>query len=327
MNRQRDKSVAWTPGHLTPDEQPTEPSRPRPDYAQPSHASEEPSTRRSAPHAPGQQPRPTIPADPTPASMPESMAASMADSMASAARPIPFRRLVRVEFGKLGDTLSGRVLLITGPLLLVFLNLVVILGTPQGGSLANQIGVTVVLIQFGQMGIHAAVIKSVAGEWLYRGVQPTLLLQPSRSRYFLAQTAVAGLLWLGCSILQLACTLILTPIAAANNEMPYLLGDRLGWVCAVCLFGSLLVMSVAVTASMLLLNPAGALAMYFVAVPMMAILASVVPALSWVNPFTAASELATMSDYLVPYPGIVSLLLWTALLSAARRRVVTHDVA
>jgi ABC-type multidrug transport system ATPase subunit len=35
------------------------------------------------------------------------------------------------------------------------------------------------------------------------GVLPTLLVQPARRRYFLAQTAVAGLLWLGCSILQL----------------------------------------------------------------------------------------------------------------------------
>jgi hypothetical protein len=124
----------------------------------------------------------------------------------------------------------------------------------------------------------------------------------------------------------IACTLILTPIAAANSEVPYLLGDRLGWVCAVCLLGSLLVMVVALTASILLLNPAGALAMYFVAVPMTAIVASVVPMFSWISPFTAAFELATLNDYLVPYPGIVSLLLWAALFAAAGRRVVTHDV-
>lgn len=247
--------------------------------------------------------------------------------MREAARPVPFRRVVRVEFRKLRDTLSGRILLVSGPLLLVFLNVVVILGTPQNGTVTSQIGVTVAIIQFGQMVIHAALIKLIAGEWLYRAVQPTLLLQPSRARYLLAQASVAGLLWVGCSMLQLACTLILTPIAARNSGAAYLLGDRLPWVCAVCFLGSLLVMLVAVVASLLLLNPTGALALYFASVPMMAIVASVLPVFSWINPFTAVLELATMNDYFVPYPAITSLLLWSALLAAAAHRVATRDIA
>jgi hypothetical protein len=244
----------------------------------------------------------------------------------AAGRPIPFTALVRVELRRLTDTSSSRLLLLTGPLLIVLLNLLTLV-TQQTDTLRSQIGPTVVSIEFGQMIVHATLIKTITGEWLYRGIQSTMLIQPSRNRYFLAQATTAGLLWLGCSALQLAATLLLSPLAAARSGVPYLLGDRIGWVIQICTLGSLLGMLAALALSLLLPNPAAALGAYFLAVPVLAVLASLVPRLfAWTNPFTPVSELATLDTFAAPAPAASAIAFWIALLTAGWYRVKTADI-
>jgi len=243
-----------------------------------------------------------------------------------AGRPIPFTALIGVELRRLADTSSSRLLLVTGPLLIVLFNLLAFT-VRQTDTLVSQIGPTVVAIELGQMIVHATLIKTITGEWIYRGIQSTLLIQPSRNRYMLAQATTAGLLWLGCCALQLAATLLISPLAAAHSGVPYLLGDRIGWVIQICTLGSLLGMLAALAVSLLLLNPSAALAAYFLAVPTLAVLASLVPRLfAWISPLTPLSELATLDTFAVPAPAASAFVFWIALLTAGWYRVKTADI-
>ncbi|WP_214406098.1 hypothetical protein [Pseudonocardia lacus] len=248
-----------------------------------------------------------------------------------ASRRIPFPVLVRVELRKLTGTLSDRILLAFAPVVLVGVTVLVHIGSDDAdeyAAAAAQINPTYYGVRVGHVLLHAVLIKLIAGEWQHRSAQPTLLAQPSRPRYFLAQAAVVGLLWLVAAGLQIATSFLVAPGAVAATGATYLLGYRPGWVVAVCLLGSLLTVLVALTVAMLLPNAAGALAVYFVAVPVMLTLGGLAPAVFvWLDPVTAAATLATRSAVSGPGPVAVSLLLWAGLLGLAVQRVLRRDVA
>lgn len=279
------------------------------------------------PTAPGAYPPPNpAPTGPPPAAVP-----APTGPATMAMRRTPFLALVRVELRKLTGTMSDRILLALGPLVIVGVTVFIHTAIDEAsdyGSAAAQISPTFYVLRLGHVLIHAALIKLIAGEWQHRSAQPTLLAQPSRARYFLAQVTVVFMLWLGSAALQLITTLIVAPGAISGSGATYLLGYRIGWLVGVCLLGSLLTIIVALTVSMLIPNAAGALAVYFVTVPVMASITAMKPEVFiWLDPSAAASTLATLSPVEGSAPAIVSLLLWGGLLALAGYRVSRRDLA
>ena len=194
-------------------------------------------------------------------------------------------------------------------------------------SAAQQITPTFYALRIGHALLHATLIKLIAGEWQHRSAQPTLLAQPSRRRYFMAQATVVMILWAGSAILQLTTALLIAPSAVTGAGATYLLSYRIGWVIGVSLLGTLLAVLVALTVSMLLPNAAGALAVYMVGVLALWILGSTQPKVFiWLDPLAAAESLGGISPIDGPAPAIVSLLVWGGLLALAAYRVSRRDV-
>jgi hypothetical protein len=250
---------------------------------------------------------------------------------AAASRRTPFSRLVLVELRKLTGTLSDRILLALAPIVLVGVTVLIHTGTDYAStyaSAAGQISPTFYTVRVGHLLLHAVLIKLIAGEWQHRSAQPTLLAQPSRARYFLAQAAVVLMLWLLAAGLQLVTTLLVAPGAISGVGATYLLGHRPGWVVGVCVLGSLLTILVALTVAMLVPNAAGALAIYFAAVPVMLTISGLAPKVfAWVDPSSAVAALATLAPVEGPAPVVVSLVLWLGLLGLAGYRVARRDLA
>lgn len=252
-------------------------------------------------------------------------------SFEMASRRTPFATLVRVELCKLAGTVSDRVLLALAPLALVAVTMLIHNGAKYAAdyaSAAGQISPTFFTVRIGHVLLHAVLIKLIAGEWQHRSAQPTLLAQPSRARYFLAQATVVLLLWMVVAVLQLVTTLLVAPAAVTGVGATYLLGHRIGWVVGVCVLGSLLTILVALTVAMLVPNAAGALAVYFGSVPVMLTISGLAPEVFvWLDPSTATAALATLAPVAGPGPVIVSLSLWAALLGLAGYRVARRDLS
>ncbi|MGI5129039.1 hypothetical protein ACQEVB_19700 [Pseudonocardia sp. CA-107938] len=242
-----------------------------------------------------------------------------------------FGTLVLVELRKLTGTMSDRILLALAPIVLVGVTLLIHNAVKYASDYAaakDQITPSFYGVRVGALLFHAALIKLVAGEWQHRSAQPTLLAQPSRARYFLAQGSVVLLVWLVTAVLQTATTLIVAPGAVTGVGAGYLLSYRIGWVVGVCVLGSLLTLIVALTVAMLVPNAAGALAIYFVTVPVMLTISGLAPKVFvWLDPLTPTATLATLSAIPGPGPVIVALLLWAGLLALAGFRVARRDVA
>jgi hypothetical protein len=252
-------------------------------------------------------------------------------SFAAASRRTGFPTLVLVELRKLTGTLSDRILLALAPVVLVGVTILIHTVTDYASSYASaagQITPTFFTVRVGHVLLHAVLIKLIAGEWQHRSAQPTLLAQPSRARYFLAQATVVLMLWMLAAALQLGTTLLVAPGAVTGVGATYLLGHRPGWVVGVCLLGSLLTILVALTVAMLVPNAAGALAIYFATVPVMLTISGLAPQVfAWVDPSTATAALATLAPVEGPGPVVVSLLLWAGLLGLAGYRVARRDLA
>lgn len=238
-----------------------------------------------------------------------------------------FLTQVRVEFRKLAGTTSDRVLLIIGPLVLIGFTIWLPFTGMGLETAKDQIGPAVWAVRMAAVVLHAVLIKLIAGEWQHRSAQPTLLVQPSRARYFLAQATVVLTVWVAIAAIQIAITFIIMPIAVAP-EAGYLLDYRPGWVIGVILVGSFLTIMTALIVSMLVPNAAGALAVYFGAVPAMLILSGVASTIFiWLDPLAPMMTLATWSDVHNIGPAISSLAIWGALLGAAIWRVSRRDLA
>lgn len=243
----------------------------------------------------------------------------------------PFPTLVLVELRKLTGTMSDRILLALAPIVLIAVTVLihnVVKYASSYASAKDQITPSFFGVRLGALLFHAALIKLVAGEWQHRSAQPTLLAQPSRARYFLAQGTVVLLVWIVTAVLQTATTLLVAPGAVGGVGAGYLLSYRIGWVVGVCVLGSFLTLLVALTVAMLVPNAAGALAIYFVTVPVMMTISGMAPKVfAWLDPLTPTSSLATLAAVDGPGPVIVTLLLWTGLLGVAGFRVARRDVA
>ena len=133
---------------------------------------------------------------------------------AAASRRTAFPKLVLVELRKLTGTLSDRILLALAPIVLICVTVLIHTSSDYASTYASasgQISPTFYTVRVGHLLLHAVLIKLIAGEWQHRSAQPTLLAQPSRARYFLAQATVVLMLWLIAAALQLVTTLLVAP--------------------------------------------------------------------------------------------------------------------
>ncbi|MET9227519.1 hypothetical protein [Lentzea sp. NPDC003310] len=243
---------------------------------------------------------------------------------ARAAQRSPFWRLVAVELRKLVGTRSDKIVLAFAPVFLVGLMVLFTLPQTKLPSAGDQIGPLLLVVQLGLLLVFATVIKLVAGEWQYKSVQPTLLVQPSRMRYFLAQGTVLLVVWLVCTLISFALFPALMKIAADGIHHNYLLGLRLGWVLGVTMLATALVLLTALVVSLLVPNTGGALTVFFVVVPILMVARLSLPEVfGLIYPLEAAWHLAGLGTGWAQT--ICSLVVWLALLGISLVRLQRRD--
>ncbi|ANZ36961.1 hypothetical protein BBK82_13645 [Lentzea guizhouensis] len=243
---------------------------------------------------------------------------------ARAARRSPFWRLVAVEARKLVGTRSDKLVLAFSPIFLVGLMMLFTLPQSNLASAGKQIGPLLIVVQLGLLLVFSTVIKLVAGEWQYKSVQPTLLVQPSRMRYFLAQGTVLAGVWLLCSAFTFILFPLLIKTAATGLNHNYLLGMRPRWVLGVTLLATALVLLTALIVSLLVPNTGGALTVFFIVVPLLALARFSLPEVfGLIYPLEPAWHLAGLGTGWLAT--ISSSLLWLVLLAIALFRLQRRD--
>ena len=243
---------------------------------------------------------------------------------ARAAHRSPFWRLVAVEARKLVGTRSDKLVLAFAPVFLVGLMLLFTLPQSNLASAGKQIAPLLIVVQLGLLLVFATVIKLVAGEWQYKSVQPTLLVQPSRMRYFLAQGTVLAGVWLLCSLFTFLLFPLLIKTAATGLNHNYLLGMRPGWVLGVTLLATALVLLTALIVSLLVPNTGGALTVFFIVVPLLAVARLSLPEVfGLIYPLEPAWHLAGLGT---GWPQtITASLFWLVLLVISLIRLQRRD--
>ncbi|MET9628346.1 hypothetical protein ABZX92_12860 [Lentzea sp. NPDC006480] len=236
----------------------------------------------------------------------------------------PFWRLVAVEARKLVGTRSDKLVLAFAPVFLVGLMLLFTLPQTNLASAGKQIGPLLIAVQIGLLLVFATVIKLVAGEWQYKSVQPTLLVQPSRMRYFLAQGTVLAGVWLVCSLVTFILFPMLIKTTAHGLNHNYLLGMRPGWVLGVTMLATALVLLTALIISLLVPNTGGSLTVFFIVVPILMVARLSLPEVfGLIYPLEAAWHLAGLGTGWTQT--ICSLVLWSALLGFSLFRLQRRD--
>lgn len=212
--------------------------------------------------------------------------------VSAAQRRAGFLTILRAELRKLVATRSDKILVVVGPIALVLFSMLPILTAGYDGTMREEIASTIYALCFAPVVVHAILIKLIAGEWQYRSAQPTLLVQPSRVRYLLAQLVVAMFVWLICSVVQIAATFVLTKIAVEQQDFVSLIPYRAGWAIGICVLGALLMTLLALATALLVPNAAGALAVYPVVAFTLMMMAGWLPeVLAWIDPVSAAVAL------------------------------------
>ncbi|MCO1578283.1 hypothetical protein M8C13_21250 [Crossiella sp. SN42] len=230
-----------------------------------------------------------------------------------AAKPASFLRLVAVEFRKLVGTRSDKIVLAFSPVFLVGVLCLIILPQYYLRSASDQIMPNLLGVQLGQLLLFVAVIKLIAGEWQYKSVQPTLLVQPSRLRYLLAQASVLVGVWLLATLVTFIAGPLLVKTRTAMNLQSNWLGMRPGWTLGVIALATALVLLSAMVIGTLIPNTAAAITVFFVAVPLLTFARAGLPeVIGMIYPLEAAYAMAGLGVGAVQT--IVSVLVWVGLL-------------
>lgn len=224
-----------------------------------------------------------------------------------------FPRLVAVEARKLVGTRSDKIVMAFAPLFLVGVMLLLTLPQTNLASAGRQLQPMLVVIQLGLLLVFATVIKLVAGEWQYKSVQPTLLVQPSRMRYLMAQAMVLVGVWLVCTLFTFILYPALIKMTADGLNHDYLLDERPGWVLGVTMLSTALVLLTALIVSLLIPNTGGSLTVFFIVVPLLALARMLLPEVfGLIYPLEPAWHLAGVGT---GWPQTISsLVVWLTLL-------------
>jgi hypothetical protein len=237
----------------------------------------------------------------------------------------PFVLLVRAEFRKFSGTLSDRILLVVGPLVLIGFSVLLAIVASFSGTWAGQINPLLQSLIYGPLAINAALVKLIAGEWQYRSAQPALLVQPSRLRYLLAQSTVALFVWIFTAVVATGLYSLLAPRTIQNADTQSLLALRPGLLIASGIVASLIAVLWALVIALLVPNAAGALAIYLISVPVLLVVQGLLPkVVSWFDPFripmaVAATDSTLASASTFTAAAVLVVLLVLAALLYGRR--------
>ncbi|WP_020663720.1 hypothetical protein [Amycolatopsis benzoatilytica] len=237
-----------------------------------------------------------------------------------------FGTLVRVELRKTTATAADKILMIATPILLVLVGLLFLQGNARDFTLADQLLPVFLLIRLGGMLMNVVVVKLIAAEWHYRSAQPTLLAQPSRLRYVLAQATVAIGVWLLSAALEVLLTFSYLRSRLTKLDVQVLFTVRPGMVITAILIGSACMTLFAVTVAWLIPNTAGAITAYVLLALLFLFLQSGIDYAGWADPVEPARQLTGIAKH-----GVValstSLVLWITLTSLAIWRAGTREAA
>jgi hypothetical protein len=249
------------------------------------------------------------------ANTPIGQAGSLGNSnwQAKAAKGAPFPILVLAELRKLVGTFSDRLMLALAPLLLVGATiggLQISIGLTPASAAVQVLGL-VIAVEAGHLMVHTTLIKTMCGEWHYRSVQLTLLLQPRRLRFVAAQVSMLAVIWVVLTALQF---LVFYPLATSwigGTGFQLYLDQRIGWVLGITALGTFLSLLFCLVVTYLLPNPTAAVTVYFIGKIGVGLLLTNAM-LSYLSPYASLQVLAGFTDDVVP--AITGTLLWIGLL-------------
>lgn len=174
-----------------------------------------------------------------------------------------FARLVIVELRKLAGTMTDRLLLLLAPIVLVAAAWFgTTINAGYSTSAATEVIGIVLAAHVGLLPLFTTVLKTFSGEWHYRSIQLSLLLQPNRSRYAAAQLVSVLLLWLLAALVLFAVYYPLKSSMMAGTDFPDFVGPRPLWVLGISLLASGLGLLFVLAITFLIANPTAAVTIY-----------------------------------------------------------------
>lgn len=199
----------------------------------------------------------------------------------SGTRPIPFWRLVLVEFRKSYDTRSGFWMLVTIGLLVTLTELAVLIGT-----LVNEDPIS--LEDFALLGSQVALvflpvlgILVVTSEWSQRTAMVSFAIEPRRMRVVLAKLAVGAALAAATVVAMFFVGAIYTTVCEVIQPEQTTWGFD-WWLIPALLFVLTLTMTVGFSLAALILNTPTAIVVFFlywwVLTIVLYVIAGIVPA-------------------------------------------------
>ncbi|ATY15734.1 hypothetical protein CU254_39110 [Amycolatopsis sp. AA4] len=245
---------------------------------------------------------------------------------APAQRRASFGTVVGVELRKMTATVADKILVLSAPLLLVMLSLLFLQGGLRDYTLDKQLLPVFLTIRLGAVLMNVVLVKLIAAEWHYRSAQPTLLAQPSRLRYVLAQATIAFGVWLVTSGLNLLMTFTYYRSRLDAYDTQFLLEARPGAMVATILLGGFCMTLFAVTIGWLIPNTAGAITAYVLLSLLFVFLQSGIDYAGWVDPAEPARQLAGIAKH-GPVALATSLAVWIGLAGVAIWRAGTREAA
>lgn len=237
-----------------------------------------------------------------------------------------FGTVVGVELRKMTATVADKILVLSAPVLLVTLSLLFLQGGMRDYTLDKQLLPVFLTIRLGAVLMNVVLVKLIAAEWHYRSAQPTLLAQPSRLRYVLAQATIAFGVWLVASGLHLLMTFTYYRSRLDAYDTQFLLDARTGSMVATILLGGFCMTLFAVTIGWLIPNTAGAITAYVLLSLLFVFLQSGIDYAGWVDPAEPARQLAGIAKH-GPVALATSLVVWIGLAGIAIWRAGTREAA
>ena len=246
------------------------------------------------------------------------------DAAQSTAGPIPFVRLVRVEWAKATDTRSARWLLALVALSTIAMMLVPVVApttfeqTDAGYLRVAALGLTILL--------PVVAILLLTGEWSHRSIMITFTQEPRRIRVVNAKLAVSMVLGVGAAVFGGAVAAAGIGLAAASGRT---LGANLtiGAIAGYVLFVILNVFG-GVALGALLQNSAAAVAASFALPAAFALLGAASPLVSdWID-MSSTWNWVLENDWAGHVPQIAfSVAFWVAIpLAAGVVRTIRRDI-
>lgn len=206
----------------------------------------------------------------------------------NALRGASYPSLVWAELRKLVATFSDRVVMMLAPIWLVgVFVLAADVIPPSNGSVAEQALALIPAASYGAMFLHLAILKTFTGEWHYRSIQLSLLLQSSRRKYLLAQYGAMAVLWLVMTVVDFAIYLPLRGMAVDPATFTYFLSDRALWLLGATALAAAITMVWCMVIATLIPHPTAAIVVYFLLSNVVAFVGLIQsPIAAWLSPYS-----------------------------------------